>query len=124
MKQAIDSAVSATLQLRGIDGIDLILNARPQLPIVAKAFLRVGKREWPIRDIRDGSDYVFATYPKWISISTGCNAIRPHDLTAGAADIILRPDPENAATMLDISKIWGEEIIIPNVPIGGKCITP
>jgi hypothetical protein len=34
-----------------------------------------------------------------------------------SVDIVIVPDPSLARSTLDITEIWGEEIIIPDVPV-------
>jgi hypothetical protein len=41
-------------------------------------------------------------------------------LHATSADVILRPDPEHAEQTILVTKIWGVDIVIPNVPIRNR----
>lgn len=86
----------------------------PPVDLAFHVFLRDGSHE------RSAGSYCFATATR---SSTGSLESLGADLAGwqgDSLDVILRPDIQEAARSGNLYKIWGEEVVIPHVPVKRK----
>lgn len=75
-----------------------------------EVFLRAGDKEWPLSN--------FAGHPDDGAFSTGVvGSIDGFDTTTQRVDIILRPSARVARSTIDLTEIWGQEVVIHDVPV-------
>ncbi len=88
------------------------------VPVAFDVFLRVGEREWPIGSFTSGQ-----TAPDYreshIRLTTSrsgqpiCSGTL-EDFDARIADVVLRPNPDLAKRTVDLTRIYGGEIVFKN----------
>jgi hypothetical protein len=80
-----------------------------QCPVIvgADVFLRNNGREWAVGSILTDHD-LSPTELNWTPVP---------GFSADRADIILRPNIKRAEQTVDVTEIWGEEIILKDVPV-------
>lgn len=117
---AVTTAIQPELYRSGLDErqvhvrkgqVDLsMLIGGPPVPLAYEFFLRSESKEWYIGSavVRPQRSHV-SRWIKKVSELPGFDAER--------VDLIFRPSPEVAAKTLDLSEIWGEEIIVPDLPV-------
>ena len=77
----------------------------PPIDCMFDVFLRSGSREWKAGRLQ----YCAAEGLVHLAMLTGVDGDR--------VDLILRPTAQAAAETLGITRIWGEEVVIPNVKV-------
>jgi hypothetical protein len=108
----VDTAVHASVGLiddvwcKRIDGGESFLSVRlktqiPGLHLASRLYARVGSREWPLGRILYRTDV----------------SVRLPDFDAARFDLILRPDVDSAVHTVDVTRIWGGELVLRDVPV-------
>jgi hypothetical protein len=83
----------------------LALEARnPSVSIAADVLLRVGAKTWKLS----------AVISPFVVHGSGGPA---SDLASDRVDVILRPDPALARRTVELARIWGDDIVISDVPV-------
>jgi hypothetical protein len=96
---------------RGRSPISVVAAKTDSVPVSFRLLL-ANNRKWYL-DIGNHNGMTFVPMTK----GGFGNRAELANFDSAVADIILRPDPAAAERMADIEEIWGEDIVIPNVPI-------
>lgn len=86
----------------------LIWGPPPPVDLAFRVFLRDGSHE------RSAGSYCFATATRRSTESLGADL---GDWKGDSLDVILRPDIQQARSSDNLYQIWGEEVVIPHVPV-------
>jgi hypothetical protein len=113
LKAAVDNAFSVELRVNETAGIEaLVVATQPPVATAFRVFARRGGREWEIGKV----SFPAGRTSRYLT-GRPLSEIPDFDPQGGPVDVVLKPSVDVTVTTLDLTEIWGGEVVLKDVPV-------